>query len=85
MLHGRLNKWLEPSENDRVLQNGFPPANLTISAIVDRRGLMVDTAERNPGCSRPGRARVDSISHTDMKIVGHGYMLVVATPHSREA
>jgi hypothetical protein len=52
---------------------GCPPANLAISAIVDRRGARW-TPRR--GWSRPGRAPIDSIVHTNMKIVRHGYLFV---------
>jgi hypothetical protein len=54
---------------------GCPPANRTISAIVDRRGARVDTTRR--GWSMPGRALIGSIFDTNMKIVRHGYMFVM--------
>ena len=72
-LHERLKKRLEPSENDRVLEVGPSSRN---PDYFSHRGPDWAELGHQEGWSRPGRGRVDSISHTNMETVGLGVLLV---------
>jgi hypothetical protein len=74
-LHGRLKKRPEPSENDRVLEEGLSSSNPDIFSHRDLAGGRGWAPRRD--WSRPGRAPIDSILHMNMEIVGNGHLLVM--------
>jgi hypothetical protein len=63
----QLKKRLEPSENDRVLEVG--PSSRNSDYFRHRGPKWAELGHHEEVGARPGRGRVDGISHTNMKTV----------------
>ena len=75
-LHGRFKKRLQPSENDRVLKNVLSSSNPGYFSHSGPQGAESGHYEE-VAWSRPGGAPIDSVFYTNMKIVPHGYLLLM--------